>query len=95
MKKADFVSACQKTAGDHGVELTKKTVGDSLDAILTTIADVLAGGEEVSFVGFGSFKTKKIAAKIGRNPKTGAALKIAAKTRVSFKPGKELKEAVN
>lgn len=55
----------------------------------------MAAGEDVTFVGFGSFKRKERGARKGRNPKTGAELNIPAKKAVSFTAGKSLKEAVS
>jgi len=55
----------------------------------------LKKGEKVSLVGFGSFSVSKRAARVGRNPQTGAEIKIAAKSVVKFKSGAELNEKVN
>ena len=62
-----------------------------LDAITST----LKNDEQVALVGFGTFEVKKRAARVGRNPKTGEALNIAASNVPSFKAGKALKDAVN
>ena len=61
------------------IGMTKKQAGDAVNAVLDSIKDSLAAGEKVSLVGFGSFSVKKRAARTGRNPRTGAALKIKAK----------------
>ena len=74
------------------------TIGDAgraLDAVLGTIADSLAGHNEVTLVGFGTFTTLNSKARVGRNPSTGASINIPAKTRCKFKPGRALKAKVN
>ncbi len=77
------------------VGMTKKEAAEAVNAVLDSIKAALASGEKVSLVGFGSFSVKKRAAREGRNPRTGAMLKIAAKNVPVFKAGKALKDAVN
>ena len=77
-----------------GVGMTKKQAAAAVDAIFDAIKDALADGDKVSLVGFGSFSIKKRKAREGRNPRTGAPLKIPAKKVPVFKPGKALKDAV-
>ncbi len=89
MNKADiidFVSA--------GAEITKAQADEVVTSILNAIAGALGDGEKVTLVGFGTFSATERAARIGRNPQTGAELKIPASVAVKFSPGKELKEAV-
>jgi DNA-binding protein HU-beta len=88
MTKQDLIDKVAKTG------MTKKQAGAAVNAILDSIKDSLASGEKVSLVGFGSFSVKKRAARTGRNPRTGAALKIKAKKVPVFKAGKALKDAV-
>jgi len=76
------------------IGMTKKQAGNAVNAVLDSIKDSLATGEKVSLVGFGSFSVKKRAARTGRNPRTGDALKIKAKNVPVFKAGKALKDAV-
>lgn len=64
------------------------------DALLTMIADTIAGGEEVNLPGFGKFKVKDVPERSGRNPATGEAIQIAASKKVSFTPAKALKDRV-
>ena len=90
MNKSDLTVAVAQSAN-----LTNKDASAALDAVLDTIAAQLKSGNEVRLVGFGTFGTVKRKATTGRNPKTGAELKIPASTRPKFKPGKALKEAVN
>lgn len=76
-------------------DMTKADAARALDAVLTTISTTLANGEQVGVVGFGTFLVRDRAARVGRNPQTGAEIQIAAATVPAFKPGKALKEAVN
>lgn len=90
MNKTELTDAVAEAAG-----LTKADAARALDAVLSTISDALAKGEQVGVVGFGTFLTRQRAARTGRNPQTGAEIKIAAATVPAFKPGKALKDAVN
>ena len=89
MNKAEFIASVATKA-----ELSKKDAGAAVDAALATITETLAKGDSVAFVGFGTFSTSDRAAREGRNPSTGAAMKIAATTVAKFKAGKSLKDAV-
>jgi len=89
VNKAELVAQIAKKA-----KLSKADAERALNATLETIKLTLKKGEDVTLVGFGGFKVKKRAATTGRNPQTGAAIKIPAKKVVQFKVGKELKEAV-
>jgi len=88
MNKGDLVEAVAKVVGK------KKTAEEALSAILSSITGALKKGESVTLVGFGTFKVAKKAARTGRNPQTGAALKIKAKKVPKFTAGKKLKDAV-
>lgn len=90
MNKADFISALADKA-----ELTKADAGRALDAMVETIAKALKKGDTVTLVGFGTFSVRKRAARQGRNPQTGATIKIKASKSPAFKAGKGLKDAVN
>ncbi len=76
------------------VEISKAAAGTGLDAVLKSIQGGLVGDGGVQMVGFGTFETVKRAARTGRNPQTGKAIKIKAKKVVKFKVGKGLKDAV-
>lgn len=76
-------------------KLSKKEVATVIDAAIADIGAALVKGEAVQIAGFGSFKVKKIAARTGRNPQTGAAVKIAACKRPAFAPSKTLKDKLN
>ncbi|MGV6807106.1 MAG: HU family DNA-binding protein, partial [bacterium] len=87
---SDLIDAIASSAG-----LSKADAGRALDAATGAIAGALQGGQSVSLVGFGTFSVKKRAARTGRNPQTGATIKIKASKVPSFKAGKGLKDAVN
>jgi nucleoid DNA-binding protein len=76
------------------VTCSKKEAVAAVDATLAAIKKALKKGDAVTLVGFGTFDVKKRKARIGRNPQTGAVLKIAAKKVPVFKAGKGLKDAV-
>ncbi len=76
-------------------ELPKGKVQAVLDGIINSIGDSLKSGDKVSFVGFGTFDVAKRDARTGRNPQTGASIKIPARKVVRFKAGKQLKDNVN
>ena len=88
MNKKDLVDAVSKTIG------TKKEAKAAVEAVLSSITKSLKKNNDVTLIGFGTFKVKKRAARTGRNPQTGRALKIPAKKVPVFKPGKALKQAV-
>ena len=90
MNKSDLVEAIAKSA-----ELSKASAARALDATVDTIKKALKKGDTVSLVGFGTFKVGKRAARNGRNPRTGATIKIKAAKVPKFSAGKGLKEAVN
>ena len=76
-------------------ELTKADASKAIDAIFEAIQGSLKNGEPVSLVGFGSFKVSKRNARMGRNPRTGAAISIPETMVPGFSAGKALKEAIN
>lgn len=75
--------------------LKKKEAEAAVNAVFTAIENELATGGKVQIAGFGSFKVKERAERMGRNPKTKAAIKIPASKVPAFVAGKDLKEAVN
>jgi DNA-binding protein HU-beta len=75
-------------------KLTKKDVQIILDQSLSSISSALAKGEKLTLVGFGTFQVRERKARIGRNPRTGAKLQIAAKKSPVFGAGKVLRELV-
>ncbi|AJC86695.1 HU family DNA-binding protein [Campylobacter sp. RM16704] len=89
MTKADFISQVAQTSG-----LTKKDATAATDAVIATITEVLAKGDSISFIGFGTFSVAERAAREARVPSTGAKIKIPATKVAKFKVGKNLKNAV-
>jgi DNA-binding protein HU-beta len=75
-------------------DVSKAEAGRAVEATLSAIAGSLAGGDSVSLVGFGTFNVRNRAARMGRNPQTGAAIQIKASKSVGFKAGKALKESL-
>ncbi len=75
-------------------ELTKAAAGRAVEAALEAITEAVAKGDSVSVIGFGTFEARKRAARTGKNPQTGAAIKIAATTVPAFRPGKAFKDKV-
>ena len=90
MNKSELVAAIAAKTGDSKVAAEK-----NLNAFVGAISDALAEGEKVQLVGFGTFSVKERAARTGRNPQTGKAIKIAASKVPAFSAGKALKEKVN
>ena len=90
MNKAELIEIIAKDA-----DLTKVSAQAALDATIAAVVKAVTKGDSVSLVGFGSFSSGKRAARTGRNPRTGAPLKIKAAKVPRFKPGKGLKDALN
>jgi DNA-binding protein HU-beta len=90
VNKSELIDAIASSA-----DLSKASAGRALDAVVGAITKELKKGGQVSLVGFGTYSVKKRAARTGRNPQTGAAIKIKAAKVPSFKAGKALKDAVN
>lgn len=90
MNKAELVSAMATKSG-----LTKKDAEAALNSFVEVVSERLTKNDKVQLVGFGTFETRKRAARTGRNPQTGKELKIAAATVPAFKAGKALKDQVN
>lgn len=88
MNKGDLINEVAKVVS------TKKEAQAAVDAIFTGIAKSLKKGKAVTLVGFGTFKVDKRKARKGRNPQTGAEIKIKAKKVPKFVAGKALKAAV-
>lgn len=88
--KSELIEQIAKSAG-----LSKAAAGRALDATTAAITKSLKKGERVTLIGFGSFYVGKRAARNGRNPRTGATIKIKAANSPKFSAGKVLKDAVN
>jgi DNA-binding protein HU-beta len=76
-------------------KLTKTQTQDAVKALLKTVMQVVADGNKVTLVGFGSFEPKVRSAREGRNPKTGDTIQIPAARVPTFSAGKAFREAVN
>ena len=90
MNKAELVAAIADKA-----ELSKKDSEKALKAFIEVVTEELVKGGKVQLVGFGTFEVADRAARTGKNPQTGKAIKIAASKAPKFKAGKALKDAVN
>jgi DNA-binding protein HU-beta len=90
MNKGDFITAVAECGN-----LTKVDAGNAIEAVITVVKKALKSGDDVSIVGFGTFTVRKRAARTGRNPQTGATIKIKASKVPAFKAGKALKDAIN
>ncbi len=89
MNKSELIEAVAKSA-----DMTKVDAEKAINAVVETIVKTVAKGGDVALIGFGSFKPSKRAARTGKNPKTGEALKIAATTVPKFSAGATFKAAV-
>ena len=90
MNKTELVAAISEKT-----ELTKKDSEKALKALIDVVAEELKKGEKVQLVGFGTFEVSERAARTGKNPQTGAEIKIAACKAPKFKAGKALQDAVS
>ena len=90
MKKVELI---EKIAAETG--MTKKDVNAVCDALVATIADVMAADDSIQLAGFGTFSSKSRAARTGRNPQTGATIEIPASRQASFSASKALKDKLN
>ena len=89
MNKCELVKEVSKQA-----KVSQKAAADVVDAFIETVEKTVAKGNKVTLVGFGTFEARKRAARTGRNPQTGAEIKIDAKVVPAFTAGKKFKEEV-
>ena len=89
MNKSELNEAIAQNA-----DISKAAAGKALDGMVEAVTAALKGGDTVTLVGFGTFYVGERAARNGRNPKTGAPLKIAAARTPKFRAGKALKDAM-
>lgn len=89
MNKADLVERISKRSN-----LTKSSIEETLNLAFDVIKSSIRKGEDVTLVGFGTFTQSRRKARTGRNPQTGAEIKIPATTVPRFRPGKEFKELI-
>ena len=90
MNKAELINAVAAAA-----DVSKKDAEAAVNAFTSAVAESLKKGEKVQLIGFGTFEARKRAAREGKNPQTGKAIKIAACKVPAFKAGAALKKAVN
>ena len=90
MNKEELVKEIAKKT-----KVSQKESAEVLTALIDTITKTVSKGKKVTLVGFGTFESRKRAARTGRNPQTGKALQIPAKTVPAFSAGKKFKETVN
>lgn len=90
MNKQLLIATAAKESG-----LTKKAMESALKALTATVIAAVAKKDKVQLIGFGTFEARSRKARTGKNPQTGAAIKIPAATVPAFKAGKAFKEAVN
>ncbi len=89
MTKADLINTISEK-----VDLSKKDIGNVVNASFEVITQALSDGDKVQIVGFGTFEVRNRKERKGRNPSTGKEIKIPASCVPAFKAGKSLKEAV-
>ncbi len=89
MNKTELVNAIAKNEG-----IEKKCAEKAVNAVFAAVADALAAGEKVQLIGFGTFEVRARAAKVARNPRTGAEVKVEATKVPVFKAGAALKAKV-
>ena len=90
MNKTDLINVVAAEAG-----LSKKQAESAVNATIAAIAGALKNGDKVQLIGFGTFEVKSVAAREGRNPKTGEVIKIDASKKPAFSASKVLKDQVN
>lgn len=89
MNKRDLI---RKTAEETG--LSQKDCEAAINALFDTIRKTVESGEKVQIIGFGTFELRERAARTARNPRTGETIIVPARRMPAFKPGAELKQAV-
>ncbi len=89
MNKTELINAVAEKTG-----LSKKDSDKAVNAVIDTIIETMKAGDKVTIIGFGAFEAKERAARIGRNPVSGAEIRIPATRVPQFKAGKALKDAI-
>jgi len=90
MTKAELISEILKTKGIP--EMSKKATGEVVDAVFSTLSKAIKKEKRFVYPGFGTFSVRKRKARMGRNPRTGEKIKIAATKTVTFKPAPQFKK---
>lgn len=94
MKKTDLINSVVEICAENGVTITKGNTSKVIDAIVSTIVDTVASGEEVAISGLGKFVVAEREARMGRNPQTGETIEIAASKLPKFKASSTFKAVV-
>ena len=89
MNKSELIDQIAKDSG-----ITKTQANEALDSLTSAVVSTLKKGDKVTLVGFGTFSVSSRAARVGRNPQTGAALKIKARKVPKFKAGKGFSDKI-
>jgi nucleoid DNA-binding protein len=90
MKKVEFITHIDQQHNSLKTEAEKV-----IDMFTSSVIEAMGQGNEISLIGFGNFSISKVAARTGRNPRTGEALEILARNQPKFKIGQKLKDACN
>ncbi len=90
MTKLELASVVAEAAN-----ISKKQAEAAVNGVIAAITDALKDGDKVQIIGFGTFEVKEVAAREGRNPKTGETIQIAASKKPAFTASKALKDQVN
>ena len=90
MNKTELVAAVAEKA-----EISKKDADSAVNAVIESIIEAVASKDKVQIVGFGTFEARERKEKVGKNPRTGEEIKIAASVVPAFKAGKAFKDATN
>lgn len=90
MNKADLIDKIAAASG-----ISKAAAATAIDTTVESVTSALRKGDRVALIGFGTFSVSQRKARNGRNPQTGATIKIAARRVAKFTPGAELRKAVN
>lgn len=94
--KSEFIDQIQdKLSEGSNMSFTKEAISSILDAVSSLIVENAKNGTEIRIKNFGTFKPQTMAAKTGRNPKTGEAVSVPSRTKISFKMSGSLKEVLN
>jgi DNA-binding protein HU-beta len=94
MTKAELIDKVHELASKDAKDINKKQTADVVDAVFAALSEAIKAGNRFTYPSFGTFTVKERAARDGRNPRTGDAIKIPASKTVSFKPAPKFKDAL-
>lgn len=95
MNKENLIQKVFEAVSSHGREISKAAVTDVFNSVFDSISQAVSNGDDVTLIGFGTFVVKQQNERRGRNPATGQEMLIPAKKVLKFRPGKQIKEAIN